>query len=223
MTTDRHWVVSNYDFDPSEVVGCLDGTYEIFHQGDTGALPQKFHRDGVWRPTLHSGHNLSDYFEFIVENYNNLPHEVGFVKGNIFPRHTSKSVFAQRIQRRGFIPLFSDEGSFSLQKKLFMPIAQQISPGLYMEINNGWYNKSRAVGKYYKTLDDLFLYLFNRTAPKYNVFVPGACMIVPAGNISRWPRKIYEHLYEITTYNYFPVEAFHVERAMFVLFGAEKL
>lgn len=222
MQKNRHWIVSNYRCDPSEVVNCLDGTYEIFHQSDMKCLPSRLHAEGCCRATLHSGHNLSDYFQFIIESYKNLPDEVGFAKGNIFPRHITKNVFIERLKRHGFVPLYGDTSTFSLKKKLLRPIAQQVSPGLYMEINDGWYNKSRSLGKYYKTLDDLFLYLFGRVAPKYNVFVPGACMIVPADNITRWPLEIYEHLYEITTYTHFPVEAFHVERAMFVLFGAEK-
>lgn len=102
-------------------------------------------------------------------------------------------------------------------------IAQQVAPGHYLEIANNWYVKHRNKGRYYPKLNDLFLELFERKAPKYVMFAPGACMIVPKENITRWPLTLYQHLYEIVTYELFPVEAFHLERVMLYLFQFPKL
>lgn len=225
MALDRHWIVSTFNQDPSAVVSDLDGSYEIYNQGEADAVPENLCKDGLFRQSLHSGHNLSDYFQFIIENYDNLPGEVGFAKGNLFPRHISRDIFLKRKARKGFVPLYSDGATFAPnygRLPRFRLVAQQISPGLYFEINNGWYRKTRAPGRYYDRLDDLFLHLFRRPPPHYDPFVPGGCMIVPAENIRRWPRDLFQHLHDVTTYTHFPVEAFHVERAMFHLFGAEK-
>jgi len=225
MCINRHWIVSNFNQNPAAVIADLDGSFEIFNQGETDAVPENLRKDGLFRQSLHSGHNLSDYLQFIVENYENLPDEVGFAKGNLFPRHISRDVFLKRKRQKGFVPLYSDTKTFApnygrITKVRF--ISQQISPGLYIEINNGWYLNKRSQGRYYNRLDDMFLGLFKRPGPKYNPFVPGACMIVPKENILRWPRSLFQHLHEVTTYTHFPVEAFHLERAMFHLFGAQK-
>lgn len=225
MNQDRHWIVSTYNQDPTEVLGTLDASYEIFNQGNPDCVPYALRGSHQFRQTPHSGHNLSDYLQFIIENYGNFPREIGFAKGNIFPRHISRDSFLQRCQAHGFVPLFSCCRTYSpsyhrLLKWRF--IAQQITPGLYLEINNNWYCRTRQKGRFYRNFDDLFRRLFDRPSPNYNIFVPGGCMIVPAENILRWPRDLFEHLHEITTYTYFPVEAFHLERALFYLFGSVK-
>jgi len=225
MGIDRHWVISTFNQDPSEIVSNIDGSFEIYNQGEKNFIPKHLRKVGIYKRSLHSGHNLSDYLHFIIENYANLPKEVGLAKGNLFPRHTSKDIFLKRIKRKGFVSLYSDNKTFQAKYKTFLKfyfIAQQISPGLYLEINNDWYKKTRPPGRYYNKLDDLFIKLFQRPAPKYNLFVPGGCMVVPAENIVRWPLDLFKNLYEATTYIYFPVEAFHLERTMFYLFGAEK-
>lgn len=223
MNFDRHWIVSTYNQDPTDVLNALDGSYEIFNQGEPDTVPAVLRKSGQFRQTHHSGHNLSDYFQFILENYDDLPDEIGFAKGNLFPRHISRDAFLKRREGRGFAPLYSDSCTYAPSyHRLFKwrLVAQQITPGLYFEINNSWYCKTRKIGHYYPKFDDLFRHLFQRSSPRYNLFVPGACMIVPAENIRRWPRDLFKHLHEITTYRHFPVEAFHVERAMFHLFGA---
>lgn len=81
---DIFWVISNYQQDPSEVVESLNGEYHIFNQGESSFIPHEMIESGRVSNSLHSGHNLSDYLEYIIQNYYSLPARVGFIKGNFF-------------------------------------------------------------------------------------------------------------------------------------------
>lgn len=211
-------VISNYNSNPLPLINLIDGDYLLFDQSDQFTLPEKLIKSTKYKKTLHSGHNLSDYFEYLIENYSQLPERVVFLKGNMIGRHISKKDFLNRIQLPGCASLYSDENTFNPKKQLFRFIAQQIAPGVYLEKNNNWYCKSRNKGKYYPTLNDLFKNLFSYPAPRYIPFIPGGCLITTRDKILQWSKDTYKHLYEITTYEFFPVEAYHAERIMMYLF-----
>lgn len=220
----RIYIISNYNYDPTEVIESLDADYILYQQGDDSKVPDKFKKLPNYKIAKHTGHNISDYLEYIISNYDNLPEEVGFIKGNIFPRHMQKDIFESRIKERGFVPLYSDENTYKPQfgkrKRIIKEfVAQQIAPGIYLEIANDWYISSRQRGKHYPTLDSLFYKITNRKLPEYISFAPGACMIVEKEKILRFNLDLYKELYEAVTYNFFPVEAYHLERCMFYLFS----
>lgn len=222
---DRLWIVSNYNQDPSTVIAKLTAPYLICNQGDPTNVPQLYREGTGFKQTRHTGHNISDYLEFIIDNYNNLPDSLGFAKGNIFPRHINEDVFIQRQQLDGFVPLYSDHKTYRNQNHRlwrFQLVAQQIAPGYYLEKTNDWYTKHRKPGRYFPRMHDLFAYFFTRKTPHYIPFVPGACMIVPASNVKQWPIETYQRLLEAVTYDFFPVEAFHVERSMLYFFHFPK-
>lgn len=223
MNIERVWVVSTYNQDPSDVIADLVGDWVIYNQGDPARVPATLKADKSFRQMQHTGHNLSDYLAFILENYDDLPAEVGLAKGNLFPRHISRDKFLDRQAEGGFQPLYGDTATFAPNfHKLFFwrLVSQQVMPGLYLEQNNNWYLKTRKRGKHYQTFDDLHRKIFDRSSPRYILFTPGACMLVPSAHILRWPKELYAHLYDIVSYTFFPVEAFHVERMMFALLGA---
>lgn len=219
----RIYIISNYDYDPTEVIESLNDDYILCQQSDDSKVPKKLKMLSNYKITKHTGHNISDYLEYIIENYDNLPDEVAFIKGNIFPRHMEKNVFLSRIKENGFIPLYSDENTYKAQfgkrKRIFNQfIAQQIAPGIYLEIANDWYVDSKPKGTYYPTLESLFKRITNRELPKYITFTPGACMIMPKERILRFNKEFYEEMYTIVSYDFFPVEAYHVERCMLYIF-----
>jgi hypothetical protein len=219
---DRVYVISNYDYDPSDVISSLNGNYILYQQGDDTKVPKKIKKLDNFRISPHTGHNISDYLSYIIDNYDNLPKEIGFIKGSIYPRHITKELFESRINETGFIPLYSDENTYKTNiqgricKKL---IAQQISPGLYMEIANDWYVSSSEKGRYYPTLESLFYKITGRDLPMYITMVPGACMVVERNKVLKWDKIFYEELYKSITYRYFPVEAYHMERCMCYIFN----
>lgn len=217
----RLWIVSTYNQDPSEIIDCLHSPFLICNQGEESWVPQEYRTGSLFKQTLHSGHNISDYLEYIIENYHNLPESIGMIKGNIFPRHISQSEFLKRRKMEGFVPLYSDENTFLPQYhrlRRTQLVAQQIAPGYYLEVANNWYCKQRPTGQKFPKLEDMFKRFFKRPPPKYIPFVPGACMIVPSYKIKRWSVDIYKELYEAVTYELFPVEAFHMERSMLYFF-----
>lgn len=220
MTEKIHWVISNYNQDPTVIIKELDGSYEVYNQGETHFFPQEL-TEKCFHQTKHSGHNISDYFKFIIDHYNDLPEVSGFIKGNLFPRHITKELFLSRKKIEGMVPFYGESKSYKAQKHRLNPfkfVAQQIAPGVYLEITNDWYCKCRPKGKYYPTLNSYFEAFFSREVPNYITFTPGACMKVPKENILRWSCDTYKKLYEVVTYEHFPVEAFHAERCMLYLF-----
>ena len=226
LTMNRLWIVSNYNQDPSELISSLTAPYIIYNQGDQSYIPTQFQKTALLIPSCHTGHNISDYLAFIVDNYNNLPDSLGLAKGNIFPRHITKEAFMARQPLDGFVPLYSDSETYkpNIHRLFrFRLTAQQIAPGFYLEIVNNWYVKHRKPGTYYPRLHDLFEHFFRREPPQYIPFVPGACMIVPAYKIQRWPLDTYKKLYEAVSYDFFPVEAFHVERSMLYFFDFPRI
>ena len=218
----RYWIISNYDYDPSAVIAAIDSDdYVLCQQGAQVKVPAA-HRDSRFAPAKHSGHNLSDYLQFLVEHYSDLPPEVGFIKGNVFPRHIDKQTFCERIQHRAFVPLYSSGDTYAVTRRRLPPfglLAQQVAPGIYLEAASSWYVKTRNTGQHFPTLESMFVRITGRKPPLYIPFVPGACMVVPRENITRWPRELFAELYAAVTYSHFPVEAFHLERCMLYLFS----
>lgn len=217
----RLWLVSNYNQDPSAVIARLTAPYLICNQGDVSYIPTHLQKTGSLISSPHTGHNISDYLEYIIENYSNLPDSLGFAKGNLFPRHITEEAFLARQPLDGFVPLYSETETYKAQFHWFFPfrmVAQQVAPGYYLGIANDWYAKHRKPGKYFPKLNHLFGHFFRRDPPRFIPFVPGACMIVPAYKIQRWPLDTYKMLYDAVTYDFFPVEAFHVERSMLYFF-----
>lgn len=219
---ERFWIISNFNQDPSAVIKRLTAPYLICNQGDPRFVPDSYKDGNTFKQTKHTGHNISDYLQFIIENYNNLPENLGFAKGNLFPRHIDESTFISRQMLHGFVSLYGDEGTYHPTYHRFFPslfISQQVAPGYYIERTNNWYVKHRKRGKHFPMLHDFSLHFFRRPPPRYIPFIPGACMIVPSGNIQRWPLDTYKRLYEAVTYDFFPVEAFHLERMMLYFFS----
>lgn len=218
---DRFWIVSNHNADPSEVLAVLTDPYQVFQQGCDSLLPADIPSEKILY-TKHSGHNLSDYLGFIINNYRQLPDEVGMIKGNIFPRHIEKHLFEKKITLGGPQFFFSQRRQdFGKIKKKWgiLPTGFEVVSGQWLEHNDNWYCRKRPKGKYFRTFDDLHWRVFGRRSSPYILFCPGACMLVPSANIRQWPIDLYLELYDAVTYSHFPVEAFHLERLMLAMFG----
>ena len=218
------WIISNYNYDPNQVINCIVGDIYLFNQGNAEFSKN---RKVKFMQTKHTGHNLSDYILFIIENYAHLPENLGFIKGNIFVRHIEKSEFQKRINDSGLIPLYSrieginKVGYEPIYSKFFKKLLmQQISPGIMIERNNNWYAKKWKTGKYHTKFDSFYQELFpNRSPLKFIPFVPGACMIVPREKILNRNLDFYKKIYKLCTYDFFPVEAYFLERLWYLIFN----
>lgn len=211
-------IISNYNCNPQSLIDLIYGDYILYDQSDDNKLYDYIKNSTNFHKAVHTGHNLSDYFYYIINNFNSLPERITFLKGNMIGRHINKDDFIKRFQLPGCVSLYSDQKTYYPKNQLFRFIAQQIAPGIYLERNNNWYCKSRRKGKFYPIFNDLFQKLFSFSPPKYIPFIPGGCLITTKDKILQWDIEIYKHLYEITTYSFFPVEAYHVERMMMYIF-----
>jgi hypothetical protein len=202
--------------------------YFIYYKGSNSNIPNEFISKNNYVKIQNKGSNISDYLRFIVENYPYFPKEVGFIKGNVFPRHISYEIFVEKIKNNGFTPLYWEDKTTNAKVNIINKfIFQQISPGICIEITNNWYTKGQQKGKFYPLLQDMYYkYISKHKLPKYIPFVPGACMIVESEKILRWDKYIFEDLYEAVSYqkepNPHPVEAWHFERLMLYFFYFDK-
>lgn len=217
------YIISNYNLNPKEILKFIKGDFLLCHQGEPDMLELSLLNSIKLKRSLHTGHNLSDYLEFIIENYSDLPERLGFIKGNIIGRHIEEDVFKSRIKQNGFVSLYSDINTYNptytkSHRILTTFIAQQIAPGYFLEKTNNWYINSRKKGEFYPKLEDMFKFITNRSLPKFITFTPGGCMLVPKQNILNYSKSFYQKLYEAVTYDFFPIEAYHLERCMLYIF-----
>ena len=163
--------------------------------------------------SLHSGHNLSDYFKFFIDNYENLPEKIGLIKGNIIGRHTDRDYLVRSIKKECFAPLYIDASI-----KTQVGTNEHFFPGFYSEINNDWYQKSKP-SKYFSTYNSFIKFLFPDSRLNQNVlFTPGACFIIERSMVTQYPKQFWVNLYELVTYDFFPLESYFVERAMLSIY-----
>ena len=136
-----------------------------------------------------------------------------FLKGNIIGRHLSKNYFDKVYQNNFFTPLYSDE-----MFKYSVWSANLLFEGTYLEINMNWYADSKS-HDYFRTYNQLLKFIFvNPIIPKWLIFSPGGCYILPKENITKYPKVFYQNLYYLVSYRFFPSEAYHIERMMQVIF-----
>lgn len=217
------YIITNFESDPSLILSLISNQFIIYNKGNDEMIEQSLKNSDKFQNKPNTGHNLSDYLSFVIENYNDLPSRVGFLKGNLIGRHIEEEVFIERIKRGGFVSLYSDENTFKpiyskAHRLINQFIAQQIAPGFFLEKTNNWYIKSRPKGKLFPKLEDMYSFITGRELTKYITFIPGACMLVPRENILIHELDFYKKLLESVTYDFFPVEAYHLERCMLYVF-----
>jgi len=214
-----HGVISSYNNSPEKLVGYFD-SFSIYDQSDDQEIAKRL--AAVFPhlvATKNSGHSLSHYFAYIIENYHQLPEYIVFLKSNVIPRHIDiqtfeKCIFFSKLNN-GYVSFFNDK---KFEDKI--RIAYHIYPGLFFERNNSWYMK-RVESRYFKDFNQLLNFLFiDPKVPEFVPFTPGACFGVLASQVERIPLGVWKFLEEITTYKYFPSEAYLVERVLFILLHA---
>ena len=213
--TNTFFIISNFNTDPEQYLTyCFD--YHIYDQSTDPAiknlLRNKYEKISFVKNT---GHNISDYFRFFVDNYENLPSRMMCLKGNIIGRHLSREYF-DRVYGNQFYTFLSN----TVDPKDYRDFAYYLYEGALLELNVPWYVGSRT-NKYFRTYNQLLGFIFNQPIfPKWTLFSPGACYIISSDQVKKHPKVFYENLLNILDYTYFPAEAYMVERMMHVIFSA---
>lgn len=153
------------------------------------------------------GSNISDFFKFIIDNYDNLPNVAVFCKANLF-KYITKEEFDKVKDNKIFTPLLTQhhkekEGICWYDK------------GIYCEINNLWYlgsHKCKSSNSMWEIID-----LLGLKGKPYLEFAPGSNYILPKENILKHSKEFYIKLKSYLDWDVYPGEAQICERGLWYL------
>jgi len=171
--TDTFFIISNYNTDREQYLNyCED--YLIYDQSpDVGVREKLKNKYTKISFVENTGHNISDYFRFFIDNYESLPQHMMLAKGNMIGRHISQEYFERVYNNKCFTSLYSDR---EFEDK--GDVAYQLYDGAFLEVNNAWYKRAKP-HKYFTTYNELLTFVFrNPIIPQWLLFSPGACYIL---------------------------------------------
>lgn len=206
----HHTVISVYGDDPTYLTEIFP-QHTVYENLDS---PAELPRNPLWIAAPNPGHSLGNFFRFILDNYDELPDTVVFLKSNIVPRHVSELEALKLLCiEPGLVQLWHDP---TYRTDGFQ--SDVSGSGRFLERNNSWFMKASSSQKQFRYFDDLDLFLefiFPDYKPvRWIEFAPGACYSVPRANILKRSRGYYSFMHALSTYSYFPLEAYLVERTM---------
>ena len=139
LKTTSHFVISNFNTDPQDLLQYCQN-FTIYDQSNLEIARRSVLnlRSPLSRFPLNSGHNLTDYFSFFEENWQELPETMALLKGNIIGRHLSREYFERVIGNRHYTFLYEDTN--------YKP--DQVASSLlyesgFLELNNSWYANAK--------------------------------------------------------------------------------
>jgi hypothetical protein len=212
---EKHMVISTYNCDPGYLID-LGIPYTIYDQSDQEIFAKEISNLANVNLRPNVGHSLSNVFEYITDNYDSLPDIVIFVKANVVPRHCTQEFFENNIFNDYFSHLF--HLNFV---KVDHKHSEYLSPGNLLEFNDSWYVRTKN-HRLFCSFDEFYQFMFlAQDVPRYLVFSPGACYIVESERIRNYPKSFWQALNKISSYEYFPSEAFMVERLLSLVFTSK--
>ena len=227
--TDNFFIIHNYNTVPTNLLEyCND--YVIYDCSDDGETRGKLDEAGIkYVPIPNSGHNLTSYFKFFADNYENLPEVMCLLKGNMIGRHCTKEYFDKVYDNKTFTYLYEDKDSRNRYQKRGPKDAESLAylawDNMYLERNTSWYVDSpNHPHRYFDDLDDLLRFVFkNPVIPQYTAFSPGGCYVVRREQVRKHTPEFYRNLNKIMSYELnpnFPSEAHQIERIFPIIFDS---
>lgn len=214
--TDTFFLISNYNTDPSYLLEyCED--YIIYDQSDKSLFDIEQTKLKFVK-SQHTGHNISDYFQFFIDNYDNLPDHIALLKGNIIGRHISLEYFKRVYQNKYFTYLYNDINIATNGKSYFL-----LTESEFVELNDSWYSRYHPT-RYFSNYNDLLKFIYKEPViSKHLLFSPGACYILSKKQILNNSKEFYINLLSILNYTLepkFPSEAHQIERMLPIIFSS---
>ena len=166
-----------------------------------------------------NGYNISDYMQFIIEHYDNLPDVVVFMKGNTIGRHVSQEYF-DRIVNLDTFACIEDWTMHDMEQKALQTGYAMLSPdGGWMEMNDSWYlNHPKHATKYFTQYNDFLKFCYvNPVLPSYTRFPPGGNFVVPKQYILKYDKVFYQNLRTFTRHARVSGEGQMIERALYTI------
>lgn len=228
--TDNFFVIHNFNTIPTNLLEyCKD--YIIYDCSSDQDIKKKIHESGLKVKDMeNTGHNITTYFSYFDEYYDDLPEVICLLKGNMIGRHCSEEFFQQVYDLKSFTFLYDEKqywDRFSKYngEKLKNELGNTFlaMENVYMEKNNSWYAESvNHPKKYFNDVDDLLRFIYKSPMiPQYCMFSPGACFIIRREQIVRRSREFYRNMNKLMNYGMnpgFPSEAHQVERILPIIF-----
>lgn len=228
--TKNFFLIHNFNTVPTELLEMCED-YIIYDCSSQPQVKEQLHNMGLKVKDIpNTGHNITSYFSYFAENYDNLPEVICLLKGNMIGRHCSKEFFEQVYDNQSFTFLYDEKQYWDKYAK-FTSDGQRNEEGttflgmenVYIEKNNSWYvESSEHPKKYFNDVDDLLRFIYKKPMiPQYCMFSPGACFIVRREQILRHSKEFYLNLNKLMNYGVapkFPSEAHQVERILPILF-----
>lgn len=215
--SNAYFVVSNFNHDPIPV-STYAKDYVILDQSNDPEIRnylQKLQNPKI-KFSRHVGHNLIDYFDWIISNWDNLPQTIAFTKGNMIGRHVEMEHWLSIYQNTHYTFLYSDRALRNIPNIQFSGWSSDFN-----EINNSWFVWN-SHHRYFTDTNQLIEFLYeNPKFPEYLTFSPGACYIVESSRIKNKPLSLWIGLREILSYEFFPSEAWMIERLLHTIFFSE--
>jgi len=210
MNTDElFYVVSRYKEDVNWIKEYTDN-YVIFNKGE--ALGDTFTEKIV----ENIGGNQRDIFQFIYENYDNLPNLMIFIQAYPFD-HCNKDKFNALIKQGGFasVEAYEHIPECNAHKK-------DKTDGGYTEINNSWYidAHNRHIKDFsckYSSYDQFMHSIFkDYSSVPWIRFAPGSQYIIEKRQALNYSKKFWLHLMNVLNKNNM-TEAHIIERACYYI------
>lgn len=228
--TKNFFLIHNFNTVPTELTDMCED-YVIYDCSSQPEVKEQLHNMGLKVKDIpNTGHNITSYFSYFAENYDNLPEVICLLKGNMIGRHCSKEFFEQVYDNKSFTFLYDEKQYWDKYAK-FTADGQKNEPGMtflgmenvYIEKNNSWYvESSNHPKKYFNDVDDLLRFIYKKPMiPQYCMFSPGACFIVRREQILKHSREFYLNLNKLMDYGVapnFPSEAHQIERILPIIF-----
>ena len=220
IKTDTFFLIHNYNTVPSDLLQYCEN-YILIDASDDAKTIEELDKQGIkYKHVENTGHNLTSYFHYFIDNYEELPEWIALLKGNIIGRHVSKEYFERVYRNKWFTYLYQDKKMWDRYKKGGdeESIASLLCEEGYMELNNSWYMNQSHSYRYFYDMDDFYRFVYkNPVIPRYCTFSPGGCYIVNREQIQKNSKTFYKNLNTLMEYRKevnFPAEAFMVERIL---------
>lgn len=213
-----YFIITDYnhlpdDISKSWIAKYAKNNYVIFDRAD-----RWIESDNI-KKQINVGENIYDMFDFIVENYGNLPDIMIFVKADVIPRHCGEEKFSKIINNDYFTPI----ENYCRTVSGFSPNAYA-----YVDENDGYMESSNEINyvltihpcKYLNSYNHFFYEVYeNPIFNQYIRFAPGANYLITKNDILKYNINFYEMVRSIVSWDIRPGEAFIIERALYIIFN----
>ena len=107
--TKNYFVIHNFNTVPTDLLEYCEN-YIIYDCSSDESVKEKLHSKNLNVKEIdNTGHNITTYFSYFDENYDNLPEVIALLKGNIIGRHCSKEFFNEVYDNKSFTFLYDEK------------------------------------------------------------------------------------------------------------------